>query len=625
MNDRPRELWRIGKWLVDPALGELSQQGVTTKLDPRAMRLLMFLAERPGQVVGMTELLGGIWGKSIVTPSSVYEAMAELRQALGDAADNPEYIVTLPRRGYRLIAAVENCSTLAECEPDEPKQDPPAESIDLPDTTRGFGPQRRAILTFGTIIAVVAGIAAVWLSLSSAPAPSAPTDKSIAVLPFLDLAENQDQVYFADGLAEQLLDVLATVPGLRVISRTSSFQFKNRNEDMRSIGSKLGAAYLVEGSVRREGQQIRVVAQLIRSSDGSHQWSGTFNREAADILQLETDLAASLGRALELSVESSSIANPVETDNPEANDQYLRGLKALDPHTRSGTADAVSHFEYALSLDPDFAAAQVSLAKTRYVQVTYGYLPGSTGIPLARESIAKAVLLNPRSAIAHAMLARISSLYDWDWAQAKLETEAALALAPRNSFALYAAGDLATVLGEFGRAEALFRASLASDPLNPETHLTLAILLYGMHRADEAETAIRRVIAISPDYTTAQVLLGNILTMQGREEAVTECQRVGSDADRFRCLAKARYALGQVKEAHAELDRALKVNNYNEAFFIAAVYAVFGDADRAFDLLERAYAQKEPYIEYIKSMPEFDRIRSDKRYGEFLARMRLPN
>jgi adenylate cyclase len=628
MIDRPQVLWQIGDWQVNPDLGEISQNGLSTKLDPRAMRLLVYLAERPGQVISMNEMLEGVWAKSVVTQSSVYEAMAALRQALKDPADRPEYIVTLPRRGYRLIADVEIIATqkkdASACigQANQPTLTAATTQIEVAALVK---PRRRGLALILGTLAVVATFAALEYSHVSRPTlPSISSDKSIAVLPFLDLSERKNQGYFVDGLAEQLLDVLANVPGLRVISRTSSFQFKNRNDDIRSIAAKLGVTYLVEGSVRRDGNQIRVVAQLIRGSDGAHQWSETFIREDTGILQLESDLASSLGRTLELSVENSRIANPVDTLSPEANDHYLRGLNALDPHTRAGTEEAASQFEAALSLDPSFKAAQVSLARAHYVQATYGFLPGTTGIPQARESVAKAALLNPQSAEAHAMLASISTMYDWNWGEAQKEADAALALAPRNPFALFAAGDLATVLGDFERAEAFFRASLATDPLNPETHFMLATLLYGMHQADEAAVEMRRVIAISPDYPTAQVVLANILTMQGRDEAIAECHKAPFASDRFRCLAKARYKLGQFHEAKLDLEKALQIHEYDQAFWIAAVYAYFGDADHAFEYLERAYSQKEPYVEYIKSVPEFDRIRGDKRYRAFLAKLRLP-
>jgi DNA-binding winged helix-turn-helix (wHTH) protein len=243
MNERSSAVWRIGTWQVNPELGEISRGDQRKKLDPRAMRILVFLAERPAQVVGVRELLEGVWGTAVVTPHSVYEAIAALRQALEDPVDAPQYITNLPRRGYRLIAPAEIVSPTEAVAPVEskssviPATDLPAETVVV---ARSGG---RWKVVAGGILALAFIGAAVWVGRGAlAPFEPVKVQKSIAVLPFVDLSETHDQEYFADGLAEELLEVLTTVPGLRVIGRTSSFQFKNKNEDVRNIGSALGAS-----------------------------------------------------------------------------------------------------------------------------------------------------------------------------------------------------------------------------------------------------------------------------------------------------------------------------------------------------------------------------------------------
>lgn len=623
MDERPRAVWRIGNWQVSPDLGEIARDGRSKKLDPRAMRLLMFLAERPGQVVALRELLHGVWGNAVVTPHSVYEAIAALRQALEDSSGTPECILTLPRRGYRLIAPVEPPL------PQEPGGAENAEPIDMP-TEEGLPapPRRRrtAVILAGVALTMAVIGTVVWFSRGvHTPSLRAPVDKSIAVLPFLDLSEKQDQAYFADGLAEELLDVLANLPGLRVIGRTSSFQFKNRNEDVQSIGAQLGASYVVEGSVRRAGDHIRVAAQLIRAADGAHQWSGTYDRNVSDALQVETQLATSLGRALQLSVASSVAPNSIDMHSSEANDHYLRGLHALDTYTRTGTEEAANEFEASIALDPRSTAAYLSLAKTHYVEAAFNFVPPEVGFPQVHENAEKALNLNPQSALAHALLARVATLYTWDWQEAQRESDAALALGPQNPFALFAAGDLASIVGDFKRSERLFRASLVSDPLNPETHFMLGVALLAVGRLDEAEAAVRRCLAISPDYAFGHALLSEILSMQGREEAVAECQREAPDGDQLPCLAGAYERLGRTKEANAALESAMQEYSDNEAFWIAAVFADRHQNTRAFEWLDRAYRQKEPVVEYIKVTRDFDNLKGDPRYKAFMDKMHLPD
>lgn len=623
MTERPDAVLWIGKWRVHLDTGELSQDGRRTKLDPRAMRILMYLAERPGQVVGVKELLDGVWGRAIVTPHSVYEAIAALRQALEDPSDKPEYVVTLPRRGYRLIAPVETDSPPAEVPTATPVTVEAAS-----DVVMTAAPRRRTEVALVAAACAIGAIGLIaWLSRSvHAPSERVTVEKSIAVLPFLDLSENKDEEYFADGLAEELLEVLANVPSLRVIGRTSSFQFKNKNEDVRDIGAKLGASYVVEGSVRRVGDHVRVAAQLIRTADGSHQWSETYDRSVNDTLKMESDLATSIGRALELSVASNVGSKSIDTSSPEANDHYLRGLHALDTYTRVGTEEAANQFQAAIALDSNFTAAYTSLGRAQYIDAAFGFVTPEAGFPQVRESALTALKIDPQSAMAHALLARVATLYTWDWQEAQRESDAALVLGPQNPIALFAAGDLATVLGDFARSERLFRASLVSDPLNPETLFMLGISLRATGRLEEAEAAARRCLAISPTYVYAHAFLGNVLMAQGRpEEALGECKHDVHDGDQATCLAKAHYLLGHVKEADAALGMAVREHSHDRAFLIAALYAERGEKDRAFEWLDRAYRQKDPVLEYIKSTPEFDGLRGDARYDTLLDKMHLPD
>jgi adenylate cyclase len=656
VNEPPHKFWRIGDWRVCPTLGEISRNGNAKKLDPRTMRLLMFLAERPGRVVGVRELLEGVWGRSVVTPHSVYEAIASLRQSLEDPSDRPVYIATLPRRGYRLIAPVEPSPSAVDdrvldaAGPDGASKDqllaptalptptaPQAPAVPsapiaarVPSAPSEMAPPHPLTRRFGIAVAAVAIVLGTILTVAwftgslHTPPRSTPADKSIAVLPFLDLSEDKNQEYFADGLAEELLEVLVNVPGLRVVGRTSSFQFKNKNDDVRTIGTKLGAAYVVEGSVRRAGNHVRVAVQLIRASDGIHQLSATYDRHVDDVLQLESELATAIGRALQLAVSNGGTSSRFETTNAEAIDHYLQGLHALDTYTQSGSEEAVHRFQAAIALDQKFTAAYVRLGMAHYVQAAFGFMPPDTAFPRAREDALNALKLNSQSAVAHALLARVATLYSWDWPEAQREAATALALGSQNSFALYTAADLASVLGDSERSERLFRASLVSDPLNPETHFMLALALSGLGRLEEAEIEARRCLAISPTYVFGHSLLAGFLTDKGQEESIAECKREVPEGGQATCLANAYYALDRMKESDASLQEAIRSHGSDQAFLIALTYAQRGEADNAFEWLDRAYRQRDPILQYLKAATELSKLKDDPRYEALLRKMRLP-
>jgi tetratricopeptide (TPR) repeat protein len=368
---------------------------------------------------------------------------------------------------------------------------------------------------------------------------------------------------------------------------------------------------------------VRVVAQLIRASDGSHHWSGTFDKDVNDTLQLQTELAAAIGRALDISVANDWAINRNDSVNAEAIDHYLRGLHALDSHSRAGTEMAANQFLAAIALDAQFASAHVSLAMTYYVQAAFGFVPPDIGFPLAREEALQALKLNSRSAVAHALLARVATLYSWDWNEARRESDAALALGPRNSFALYTAGDLAGVLGHFEQAEQLFRASLVSDPLNPETCFMLAMVMPA-DQLDAAEAEVRRCLAIAPTYASGHELLAYILMSKGRlDEAIEECELENSNG-RTVCLALAYHMVGNATASDAALNQAIETRSDKFAFGIAGVFAYRGQSEPAFEWLERAYRERDPAMPYIKGDPNFEKLRKDSRYLDILHKMNLP-
>jgi TolB-like protein len=452
-----------------------------------------------------------------------------------------------------------------------------------------------------------------------------PSDKSIAILPFADLSEKKDQEYFADGLADEVLSLLATLPDLNVISRTSSFQFKGKSIDLRTVGKELGAAYIVEGSVRKSGDRVRVTAQLISTQDGAHRWSDTYERNFGDVLRLQRELATSLGRALEVEVGGLAEHGAATLTHPEAYTAYLRGLHSLDRFDETGLDEAIGYFEQALAVDPDLLRARENLARARYLQYVLGVVTPPIAAERLRQAADNVLRLNPKSAMGHALRAEVLITYDWDWAGAQQEANLGLALAKNSAFALYAAADIASVFDRWDEAEGLVRQALTLDPLDPDVRNLLGWTLYRQGRFKAAELEGRRVVQVRPSYFTGHLDLGLYLLAEGEPQmALAEMQQELSDTARPIGVAIALSALGRKAEADAALRVAERDSAQEFAYFVAGAHAFRGETDAAFQWLDRAYVQKDFLLEYIKDEPLLKSLVADPRYKAFLRKMNLP-
>ena len=504
----------------------------------------------------------------------------------------------------------------------------------IPTATRRNASNRPRIVT---IAAVAAGaIALAWLlahrfwlpreaDSGSKPAAASNAERSIAVLPFTDLSEKKDQEYFADGVAESILDLLAKVPNLKVIARTSSFQFKGKSEDIRSIGAKLGVAYVLEGSIRRAGDRARVAAQLIDTRDGSHRWSETFDRNTGDMLQVQDDVALGLVRALQVTVGADELRSKPLSGNADARDKYLEGRRLFDQFTEDSWKRAAVAFQQALDLDPSFVRAAEWLAYSYQILGDFGYeAPPSKIFEQARSAAARALKLDPNSALAHITFGDINLVYDWDWVAAEKEFNLARRLEPRNGIVLTHLGKLSLVLGRWNEADRILAEEAGVDPLYMGAHQLAAYGYYATQRWGQAEAEIRKVLQISPQYTSAHLDLGLILLAQDkREEALAEITQELDESSRDLGLTIVNFRLGRNSESSAALDRLTKANATDWAASIAGAHAARGELDEAFKWLERAYVQKDADLIFIKSAPWYDPMRPDPRYNAFLRRIKL--
>jgi TolB-like protein len=503
-----------------------------------------------------------------------------------------------------------------------------------------FGPAQHATRRRRTLVAIVASSLAalalvsftanrLWLFRRVAtvqPATDSAAvvdDRSIAVLSFADMSENKDQGYFADGMAEEMVDILARIPQLKVIGRASSFQFKGQTEDLQAIGEKLGATYIVQGSVRKSGQRIRVTAQLFDSRSGAQLWAESYDREFGDVLALQDQIASNIARALQLAVATDETQLLRRLKSPEAYTLYLHGRSAYD---RGALREAQANFEQVLALEPKFSRAAEALALTRLGMLGSGSgtVENGVGWQHAVNASNLALRLDPRSALAHAILGLKLATYDYDRAGAIAEFQAAVAAQSRDPIALYNCSWLAFDLGRYDEAMRLQEASLSLDPLNPDALQNGAIIQYLLGQFDDAERDFRRSLAVSPTLSGSHRYLGQMLLLRGQPGDALKEMEVEQPDNRDFGLALAYHALGRKAESDAALSRVRDAGSDLNATSIAIVHAYRGEIDQAFEWLDRSIAVRNLDLGHkLEKEPLLASLRADPRYLELLRKMRL--
>ncbi len=496
-----------------------------------------------------------------------------------------------------------------------------------------IGRRKPAITVVLVLIAVVAG----WSlrrgddsprktgrsQSTSVAAPQAET--SVAVLPFNDLSPAGDQEYFTDGLSEELLNALASVPGLRVAARTSSFRFKGHTGDVGEIGQQLGVGAVLEGSVRKAGRRIRISAQLVDVGDGLHLWSNVYDRELDDIFAVQEEIARSVAEALKVTLLLSARLAGKGTSSLDAYQLYLEGYHFKTQMNENGFRKSVDSLRDALELDPDFARAWAELATTLGWGSSQGFMPFAEGFRQAQEAVERALALDPNLAQAHAALGTIQRAHDWDWSAADRSLKRARDLDPGNATLLRFSSNLATTLGHWDEAIRLGQSAVEVDPLNHLVHLWLIQPLLAVDRFDDAESHARRALELEPATPDPRRHLSNLHVLQGRvEEALQEAERIGHPAWRSYSMTLAYFALGRNDEGQAELERFIAEYQDQVAFQIAEIYAYRGDRSPAFEWLERAYTARDPGVAGLKSSPFLASLHEDPRWSEFLRKMKLP-
>jgi TolB-like protein/Tfp pilus assembly protein PilF len=483
-----------------------------------------------------------------------------------------------------------------------------------------------ALFAAGRLIHSPTGVAPTPAATTGVTAPeadtSAPLEKSIAVLPFADLSEKKDQEYFSDGLAEEILDQIAKVPGLHVIARTSSFTFKGKSEDISTIAKKLHVANILEGSVRKSGTHLRVTTQLIRAKDSENYWSETYDRELKDVFQVQDEITSAVVAALKVSLMAST-PRATPTANTDAYWAYLKCLAASQIESRESIQEAVSLCASAVELDPNFAPGWDLLGnmyRTRYVAFGDGNYQKSRDEAYA--AIQRAITLSPKSANAHLNLANIYYQMDFNVAAASAELRRAAELEPPNAFAYWMTGYIADTEGRFDEALQDFQRARELNPLGIDAYVQAGNAYYRAGKLSESANSFQEVLALQPAIGSVHYRLGLVHLRQGDAAAALRDMQQEPDPD-FHALGipMALYALGRRQEADAALATAEKTASAGAAYQVAIAYAGRRDTAHTLQWLERAYEIRDAGMLWLKADPMLDFVRNESRFRILLAKM----
>jgi TolB-like protein/DNA-binding winged helix-turn-helix (wHTH) protein/tetratricopeptide (TPR) repeat protein len=633
-NQPAATLLRFGAFEADVQSGELRKQGKRVRLQDQPFQLLVMLLEAPGQLVTRDELRSKLWPQTTVDfDHGLNKAISKIREALGDSPEHPRFVETVARRGYRFLADVAvTCDGRAKAVPDDPAYEvPPAFSPALPTTYQKAKPGYLARLLFGLGLALVVASAISWVFYHDIY--SSPAIRSLAVLPLENLSEDSSQDYFADGMTDALITRLAQISTLRVISRTSVMTYKNVHRPLAEIARDLNVDAVVEGSVSRAGERVRVTAQLIDARNEKHIWAASYDEDIRDTLVLQSRVTRAIAEKIRATVnpqEQLTLAKS-RTVDPDAYEAYLKGRYFWNKRTGEGLRTAIDYFRRAITIDPSYAEAYAGLADSYAVagDWKYGVLPPLDAFPKATAAAAKALVLDASLGEAHASLAYALDLYGWDWQAAETEYKQAIQLNPGYATAhqwyswhLFMVGRDDDALIELRRAESL-------DPLSLIINADIADALCVAHRYDEAVEQSEKTLKMDANFAVGHYELGQALVQKHMyDRAIAEFQRaieLSGHSGAFDSNLGYAYAVSGRKEEALKIVDELESRhptNYSVDADIALIYVGLDDRDEAISRLNKAFDAR--FKASILRRPAFDPLRSDPRFQDLLRRMGLP-
>ncbi len=624
---------RFDGFELDVRAAELRKAGVKLRLQGQPIQVLATLLNRAGELVTREELRAQVWPAETFVDfdHGLHNAIARLREALGDSAGTPRYIETLPRRGYRFIGTVEKVGG------EDPSPSGPTDEFrEAPVVAAPGRPRRMVVAVPLIVVATIVVVATVLIAVPtlSHRAAVTPSVRSIAVLPLANFSGDPAQEFFVDGMTDELITDLAKIGSLRVISRTSVMRYKGTSESLPEIARELNVDGIIEGSVTRSGQRVRITAQLLYGPTDKHLWAETYERDLGDVLGLQSEVAQAIAQQVRAQVTPQlqarfRAARPV---NPEAYDAYLRGRYYLsNMFTMAQPLNmAKNYFEEAVRKDPGFAPAYSGLAEDYIYLAIFRQMPAEAAHQHAEEALRHALALDDSIGEAHDALAVLNWRYSWNWDSTERELDQAIALAPSYSCAHEDRAEYLAFQGRRAEAEAEMAKSLELDT-SVGSFLTESAVYFQLRDFDRLVEASRRGIALNPNEWFEHFYLGAGYEGTGKQlESIAEYQKAvelsGGDQDATAALAHAYAGVGRRAETEKML-RDLEQKSgkvYVSPYLIATLYAALGDKDTAFKFLEKAYQEKSLDLSwYVKADLRIDSLRADPRYESLLRRMGL--
>ena len=613
--------FRLGPWLVEPQLNSISDKSrqQDRRIEPKVMQVLVYLAEHAGKVVPKEELIKAVWPDVFVTDDALARCILELRRALEDDAREPRFIQTIVKGGYRLIAEVKPVE-----ETDAPSRGAPVAAI----------PRRRLMLAAGlTVLALLSAAGYLgwrWFRSPSAPSPGR---VMLMVLPFQNLSGDPEQEYFSDGLTEEMIAQLAGIqPGrLGVIALTTAMHYKRAGKRIDQIGRELGVDYVIEGSVRRENNRVRIAAQLIQVTDQAHLWAQSYDRELSGILVVQAEIARSIVARVRLTLETPvaeqlPAARPVD---PAAYVAYLKGVHYMHKVNPESYRLAAENFQQTVKIDPAYAPAWLGLGNAyRFRGTWWGDMRPREAAARAKEALARALQLDPKLGNAYAALGWTKFSFDWDWPGAEADFRRGIELAPNSAGAHSAYGNFLRAMRRLDEARAHIERGLEIDPLDPLNLADSATLYLALRQPEKAEKLALRALEIDPDFAHAKLQLALISVSTGRMEKaiqLLEKSTAGPQPDLLSLATLAHLYSDQGRKAEAR--RAFqKLEGMPAAgpALRAQVRICFGDKSETLDLYRQAIEEHDPHMVWIGRGDPQHPLSLGPEYQEIVRRMNFP-
>lgn len=628
---------RFGVFELDLKNGEARKAGLKIKLQPQPFKVLAILASRPGETVTREEIQREVWGRETFVDfdRGLNVCIQQIRAALGDDPDAPRYIETLPKRGYKFLVPVGQVEfVLAPAAPEDGRQP----TVIVPPARESSPRQLGAVRKFGRIgvaadILLGIGVLLVFLYFVGPKARLSRREtkpiRSLAVLPLDNFSSDPEQQYFADGMTEALTAELGQIRDLRVPSRTSVMLYKRENKPLRQIAQELDVDALIEGSVMRSGNRVLVTVQLLDGTNDQHLWGQSYERDSRDILALQHDLAGAIAEEMKVNLtaaEREHLRRASEV-NPEAYAAYLHGRFYWYKRTNDGFRKSIQYYEQAIADDPKYAPPYAGLADAYALlgSSPNDALPPNQAMPKAKAAAQKALQIDDGLAEAHASLAYVSAVYDWNWATAEKEFHRAIDLNPNYAGAHEWYAEFLAARGRQNEALVEMKRARDADPLLVLMHAALAEALYYSRRYDEVIAQCQQTLELDPDYPLAHFHLGRAYMAKNMyPEAIAEYQKAQASLGEMPALVMAiGYAnakAGNSSAARKALEelRAQSKRRYVPALYFGALYTGLDDSNKGMSWLEKAYQEHSDYLIFLNVDPMADTLRSDPRFQALL-------